>query len=157
MRALIITFFLCSVACADEIDSFEGLKSEKKDGVIIIDYAPGANKAALKREAERSGKKAKQQWKKVHVQQSYDKVKEALNEIGSQHKTRTKKRSSSSPTYRTKDSSQYYKETYEKRLREIKAEERRRSYNKYEWAAKERKKQRYKDKLKDIEANPEDY
>lgn len=161
MRALIIALLLCSVTYAGEkIDSFEGLEIKKEDGVLIIDCTSSQSAAKLKDKAERSGKKAKQQWKKIHRNQNLDKViesiKEARKDLGNT-RARPIQKTATPSKYKVKDSSEYYKEAYQKRLREIKAEERSRSYNKYERKYKERRKQRYKDKLKDIEQNPEAY
>lgn len=78
------TMLLHSVAFAGEekvIDQFEGLKSTKKDGVIIIDFAPAADRAKMKRDAEISGRKAKRQWAQIHADQAREKAIEAEKAI----------------------------------------------------------------------------
>jgi|GEM_PF-5216290 len=134
-------------------DGFDGLKTQKKSGAVVIDYTSEANRIKLQREAIISGQKAKKKWAKIRADQERERIWESRRSYNY----------NSSPSYRSKSKynpkSGAGKETsyYKKKLREIDQEEKNTFQNKWERKYNNERKAKYKAKIKDIERHPEDY
>lgn len=156
-----VSLLFCSVVIAGEektIDSFDGLKSTKKDGVIIIDYTPTADREKMKRDdkinkIKRAKLKAKQDAEAARRRARI----RAARSYKSSYKASSTSQGGSSQDRKNKAS--YNERINKRRLREVEREERNHvgSMKRWEMDRYNKQKEIYKGRIKDAQEHPEDY
>lgn len=142
-----------------KIDSFEGMNSYEEDGVIIIDYNPGANQKKMRREAEIAHQKAQRRERAIIRQNRIEKEREEQRARIRSYKQKPQSSSYNSSTKKRKTNAQRTESFYKKRLRGVEQEriDHVGTYSKHKRDSFERRENRYKQKIKDAQDHPEDY
>jgi len=158
---LCLTF--CSIGYAGskkEIDSFEGMNSSVENGVIIIDYNPGADREKMKRDDAIKHKKNQKRERAIIKQNKLDKKRE---EVRARSK-KSYKRSTQSSSYnksanKSETKAEWTIKTYNKRLRDLEKKERDHvgPMSKYKFEYFKKRKEEYKQKIRDAQYNPGAY
>lgn len=150
IRLLVLIIIISSTALAEEVQRFEGMQSTKKDGVIVIEISPTADREKLRRQAEIDGQKGRIKAKRAELE---NKINERVRSY--QEPPRYNYRSSV-PRANPKSRSEYTKEFYEKQQRLLEQEERDHvgPLPKWKYDSIREREARYKREIEDAEKHP---
>lgn len=149
IRLIALIIIISSTAWAEEVEKFGGLQSTKKDGVIVIEISPTADREKLRKQAEIDGQKARQKAIQTRIQnESRDRAR-PYRVYSSPSKP--------APEYKYKSSSENRKDYYERKERILEREERDHvgPLPKWKYNSIREREARYKREIEDAEKYPD--